>query len=232
MKRIPGWRMWLASVLMGRRPRRAYSAFYPAGTPRWKRWWYRFRPPPAPPFRPFPHRPWMGPPDDEIGVAVPMQHRVASSAEAVVVLTDCVAYTNGFTLDVGIRKKHEPAPLRVPPSRPSDEMSLELGIRFSDGRDTARSGHGPSDEAMAWHRAWAEGGEPAEPAGPVIGPTSGGGGGRRWDMRYWIWPLPPDGPATITCRWPAGGVPGGAVEVDGTAIRRAGLSSEKLWTDA
>jgi hypothetical protein len=51
-------------------------------------------------------------------------------------------------------------------------------------------------------------------------------------MRYWVWPLPPDGPVTITCNWPAGGIPGGVVEVDGSAIRRAGRSSENLWSDA
>ena len=35
------------------------------------------------------------------------------------------------------------------------------------------------------------------------------------DMSYWIYPLPPDGPMTTTCKWPAGGVPDAVVEVDG-----------------
>jgi hypothetical protein len=180
----------------------------------------------------------MGPPDDELGVAVPMQHRIASGEEAVVVLTACVAYTSGFSLGIGIRKKREPEPVRFPaaggfpPPRPSepDEMSLEIGIRFSDGRETDRFGRGLSDEVTSWYRAWHEGQNPPTPAGPIIGPGGGGGGGRRWDMTYWIYPLPPDGPMTITCRWPAGGVPEGAVEVDGTAIRGAGLNSEELWS--
>jgi hypothetical protein len=211
---------------------------YPPDMPRWKRWWYRFKPPPAPPFRPVPRQPWMGPPDDELGVAVPMRHTVTSDAQAVVVLTDCVAFTTGFNLGVGIRKKHEPEPMRFPavrgfspPRAEPDEMTIEVSIQFSDGRETARSGHGLSDEVSAWYRAWAEGQDPPVPASPLIGMGGGGGGGKHWDMRYWVWPLPPDGPMSISCRWPAGGVPDGAVEVDGSAIRRAGLSSEKLWSD-
>jgi hypothetical protein len=173
----------------------------------------------------------MSSPDDELGVAVPMQHKVASSAEAIVVLTDCVAFTTGFSLGVGIRKKHEPPPMPFPRARPSDEMSLEVGVRFSDGRETARAGHGPSEALGSWYRDWSEGKDPPAPIGPIIGMGGWGGGSKRWDMRYWVWPLPPDGPMTITCRWPAGGVPNGAVEVDGSAIRRAGLSSEKLWSE-
>src|SRR5260370_26830229 len=105
----------------------------PADPPGWKGCWSRLRPPPAPSYRPFSRQPWMSSPDDELGVAVPMQHKLASSAEAVVVITDCVAYTTGFTLRVGIRKKHEPEPVRFPTPQPSDEMSLEVGVRFSDG---------------------------------------------------------------------------------------------------
>ena len=239
MGRIPRWRWWLASLLTGRRSWSGYTlSSYPAGTPWWKRWFYTFKPPPAPPIRPFVRQPWMSPPDDELGVAVPMQRRVASGAQAVIVLTDCVAYTSGFFLGVGIRKKHEPEPVRFPgargfsPPRPSDEMSLEVGVRFSDGRETARAGPGQSDAVSSWYRAWSEGQDPQAPDGPIIAMGSGGGGGKRWDMRYWVWPLPPDGPVTITCNWPAGGIPGGAVEVDGSAIRRAGRSSENLWSDA
>lgn len=239
MERIPRWRWWLASLLTGRRSWNAYAYLYPAGTPWWKRWWYRFKPPPGPPVRPFQRQEWMSPPEDELGVPVPMRHKVASSPEAVVVLTDCVAFTTGFYLGVGIRKRHEPKPVRfvgvrgLPPPRPSqpDEMSIEVGVRFSDGRETSRSRRGPADEVSSWYRAWSEGLDPPAPAGPIVSMGSGGGGGRQWDMRYWVWPLPSDGPMTVTCQWPTGSVPGGAVEVDGSAIKRAGLSSEKLWSD-
>jgi hypothetical protein len=34
---------------------------------------------------------------------------------------------------------------------------------------------------------------------------------------------------TVVARWPAGRVPDGEVQVDGSAIRLAGLRSEMLW---
>ena len=238
MNRIAGWRWWLASVLTGRRHWTGYAPVHvPAGTPRWKRFWYRVKPPPPPPHRPVPRQPWMGPPEDEMGVGLTMQRRVSAGPEAVVILTGCVAFTAGFSLCLGIRRKEEPEwvrnpPMRGrPPGRLSDEMSLDLAVRFSDGREASMSGRGLSSPVLDWYRAWHDGENPPTPPGPIIGPSSGGGGGKRWDMNYWIYPLPPDGPMTITCKWPAGGVPDAVVEVDGSAIRRAGLSSEKLWME-
>lgn len=223
------WRWWLASVLMGRRPMTIRAVFVPANTPRWKRWWYRwlYRLQPASGYAPLPGTPppvrtWPEIPDDELGVAVPMQHVMASVDEVVIVLTNCVAYTTGFQLGVGIRKKRAPGPIRYRrgPHTEPPEMSLDVGIRFSDGRESTRRGWGPGPIL-----------KDAEPAGPVIGRRSGGGGGRHWDMNFWVGPLPPDGPLTITCRWPVGGIPDGSVEVDGSAIREAGERSQKLWTD-
>jgi len=44
----------------------------------------------------------------------------------------------------------------------------------------------------------------------------------------WTWPLPPDGPLELVCEWPAGGIPVTAIELDGTAIRAAGLRATPL----
>jgi hypothetical protein len=48
-------------------------------------------------------------------------------------------------------------------------------------------------------------------------------------MQYWIWPLPRDGPVTISCEWPAGGIPFASQEFDGGAIGIAGESNTRLW---
>ena len=177
--------------------------------------------------------PWHGPPEDELGVGVPLQARIASGPDAVVVLNGCVAFTTGFQLWVGIRRREEPPPIPDPRARRGPyepvEMSLALGVRFVDGRSTSGSGRGLGHEASSYWKAWSEGKEPAVPVGPIVGASGGGGGGRRWDMHYWVWPLPPDGPMTITCEWPLGGIASGEVVVDGTRIRQAGEVSEKLW---
>ena len=170
----------------------------------------------------------MSPPEDELGVAVPVQQVLTAGDEAVVVLSSCVAYTSGFQLGIGIRKKHEPPPLSNPRlHHEMPEMSLDVGVRFADGRETSPTRD--AEQRKAFFEAFAAGSDPPLPPGPMIGSGGGGGGGRRWDWTYWIWPLPPDGPMTLVARWPAGRGPDGEVQVDGSAIRRAGERSEKLW---
>jgi hypothetical protein len=233
MNRVARWRCWLASILMGQRPGTVRAVFVPAGTAGWKRWWYRIRPPsgpPSPPVRMPPIRRFMDTPDNELGVAVPMQHLLTAGDDAVVVLTSCVAYTTGFSLGAGIRRKHDPEPVPLPSMRREpDEMKLDVGVRFSDGRESTSTGYTMHQQIRSYMDDFAAGQDPPEPAGPVIGMHGGGGGGRRWDLNFWVWPLPPDGPLTITCHWPGGGVPDGSVEIDGSAIRRAGQRSQKLW---
>jgi len=77
----------------------------------------------------------MSPPEDELGVPVPVQQVLTAGDEAVVVLSSCVAYTSGFQLGIAIRKKHEPPPLSNPRlHREMPEMRLDVGVRFADGR--------------------------------------------------------------------------------------------------
>ena len=82
---------------------------------------------------------------------------------------------------------------------------------------------------MDYYREWSEGNDPPEPPGPVIGSMSGGGGGKHWDFNFFVWPLPPDGPVMVTCRWPARGLQTAGKELNGTAIRAAGLKSKSVW---
>lgn len=229
MNRVAGWRIWLGNWIIGR-PRVSRAIFVPAGTPRWKRYLYRFRKPPvtAMPGRPFARQPWMSPPEDELGVSVPVQQLLTAGEEAVVVLRSCIAYTNGFQVGVGIRRKNEPPPFSNPRlHREMPEMSLEVGVRFADGRETSPARD--AEQRRAFFEAFAAGSDPPLLAGPMIGASGGGGGGRSWDWTYWIWPLPPDGTMTVVARWPAGRVPDGEVQIDGSAIRLAGKRSEKLW---
>jgi hypothetical protein len=82
---------------------------------------------------------------------------------------------------------------------------------------------------MAYYAAWREGRQPEVPPGPIIAHGSGGGGGKRWDWQYWVWPLPPEGPLTISCEWRAGGVPMSTIDLDGGAIHTAGGANKKFW---
>jgi hypothetical protein len=181
-----------------------------------------------------PSRPtWGGPPDDEVGVPVAARMMVASQPRLFIAVTDCVAYSNGFTLGIAVRSKDEipPQMMGFGPHREhgDEDPGIQISIRFSDGRDSRGGGLGPNRALMDYYREWSEGKDPPEPVGPIIGQQGGGGGGLRWDFNYFIWPLPPDGPVTITCKWPGRGLQTAGKELNGTAIRAAGLKSRSVW---
>ncbi len=59
----------------------------------------------------------------------------------------------------------------------------------------------------------------------------GGGGERAWDMRFWLWPLPPPGLLAFVAEWPLGGIALTRVEVDADPIVQAAAEAETLWPD-
>jgi hypothetical protein len=157
---------------------------------------------------------------------------LARQAGVVIALTDCVEYSNGFNLGIAVRSQSDLDHRAFgfgPPSDRHRSGTLEVAVGFADGRAATASDNGPSPAVMAYYEAWREGREPEVPTGPIIAMGSGGGGGKRLDFHYWVWPLPPDGPLTISCEWRAGGVALSTIEVDGSGIRRAGTASTSLW---
>jgi hypothetical protein len=158
MNRVRRWRWWLASMIAGGRSgwsgytplsRRRMVAFS-ADTPWWKRQWYRLRPPtarvvPPQPIRQAPIYQYLLESADEVGVAVPVQSVLTSTDETVVAVASCLAFTTGFQLGVGIRRRHEPAPVPFPQMHPEHpELSIQIGVRFADGRATP----GPDDRTV------------------------------------------------------------------------------------
>ncbi|HVU76667.1 MAG TPA: hypothetical protein VHC67_03730 [Gaiellaceae bacterium] len=57
----------------------------------------------------------------------------------------------------------------------------------------------------------------------------GGGGTRRWDVRFWVWPLPPEGPFTFVVEWPSQGVELTRHEIDAAPILEAAGRAYELW---
>jgi hypothetical protein len=212
------WHATLALFGISRAPRLVAMRVYRKGNAP-----VRTEPPPRPA--------WAGPPDDEVGVAVGTRTVLASQPRLFIAITDCAAYSNGFTLALALRSKDDIPPHAMgfgPTHDPDDDSGIQIGIRFSDGREARSTGvaRGPM---MRFYRAWSEGDEPDVPEEPLIVQRSGGGGGRHFDFNYFIWPLPPDGPVTITCRWPARGLQTAGKQLNGTAIRAAGLKSKSVW---
>lgn len=185
-------------------------------------------PPPADKPPEMPKRPaWSGPPENEIGVALPTRLALYRSDQIAVVIQELVAYTTGFEIAVSTRLRTgflAPGPgMFNGPLQPGKPLPAELfrfGIEFADGTRGSNLARG----AMTARKP-----DDPPPAGPLLMPRGGGGGGNRYDFRYWIWPLPPPGPITLACEWPAKDVPLTTKQLDATPILDAAQRSEKLW---
>jgi hypothetical protein len=157
-------------------------------------------------------------PDDSLGREVPLQFVIAGSHAAFVAVRRITAYRNGFAFEVSIRllPGHEL-------SHPSDFF----GVR------TLRQTHdGLPDELFRFGLEFADGstvtsleitgiGGPTRPRRPILAGGGGGGGDRRFDMRYWVWPLPPPGKLTFVSEWPAQDLPLTRHEIGTEPIRTA-----------
>jgi hypothetical protein len=172
-------------------------------------------------------RPTWLPPDDEMGVATGLRSTLVSDEHHAVVLVDCVGYSNGFEFTISYRSR-DPIPRGLLGIEADREISVR--IEYPNGRNS--TSHDRDVEAMrAYYQAAVEGKVPPLPAGPVVMPQRGGGGGKRYEWRYWCWPLPPEGPIKVTAEWAAAGIGSTTIEIDASSIHRAGLSSGRLWND-
>jgi hypothetical protein len=184
-----------------------------------------FEPPPPPPEPPEEHRQpaWIGPPENELGVAVPVRRVLFRSDDLAIAVMGVVAFSNGIEFQVVMRRRElaeEPNLMHVHMHRRharGGELAPEVfrfGVEYPDGRKATNLGF-PSG--------------PEEPAGPVLMERGGGGGGRSWNFGYWLWPLPPPGPLRVVVEWPAMGVPLTNVVLDGAALVAVAAEVDVLW---
>jgi hypothetical protein len=175
--------------------------------------------------------PWIEAPLDELGVGAPTRTVLLAQERLAIGLVDCVAFSTGFEFTISLRSRDDIEQSRMGFGLPpSSDGGLQISIRYPDGGLAGgRNPVGP--ELNEYFEAAYAGRPPAQPAGPIVGQRGGSGGSKRYDGRFWCWPLPPDGPMTVSVRWDSLGVPPTSVEVDASATRRAGLSSKKLWSE-
>jgi|SRR5579872_5275694 len=183
-----------------------------------------------------PRRPaWLGPPPNVIGTVVALDPPLflARTEELALAISELVAYPSGFefVLTVRLRTDSDAVPMHgwmgmdpgwrrsggeIPP-----EM-LRFGIEYSDGRKATNL-----DIRPRW--------DPTEPSpappSPVLTAHGGGGGGGTWNMRFWVWGLPPAGPLHFVCEWPGRGCPLERSSIDSTALIAAAGRAVVLWPE-
>jgi hypothetical protein len=184
---------------------------------------------------------WLAPPPSVLGQVVAGQLLLARSDRAAVVLTSLLAYPSGFEFHISAIVR-EPAATRtemvqgrveafaagaaVPRPRTFIETvgGPEITLTFADGTTLSSSRPGlPRDQDGA--------ASPARDAsgGPALVPVASTTDNRRHDARFWVWSLPPEGPVTVECAWPAQEITYGGVEISGGLIRQAAAGAVELW---
>jgi hypothetical protein len=158
--------------------------------------------------------PWDGPPENELGVGVPIQPVLAETAEAVVAVTDVAAYSTGVSFDVVV---HGPPRGRGRERARASAGRFRFGVRCADGRKATDEDAAP---------------EPGAEVPAIVLGHEGGGGEGSWHARFWLWPLPPDGPVELVCQWPDRGVDLRSVAIDGESLRTAAARNRPLWRPA
>jgi hypothetical protein len=176
---------------------------------------------------------WFGPPEDELGVAVPLGVIVARSAGGVVAVSHAQAFSTGIAFSVvgqarGLRQSqasrmmHEQH-IGFMGDEELPDSFLRFGIELPDGTRVSNVGG---------RRGMFGGDQP--PKGPLLvhsGGGSGNAGGGDVSLRpgYWLWPLPAAGPLRLSCEWPAVDISLSTVEIDGTRLTAAAEGVVELW---
>ncbi len=185
-----------------------------------------FEPPPPPP-EPEDHRQpeWIGPPDNVLGVAVPLELLLARTAEVAVGVTCALAYPNGISFSLSVRRRTARRPHAGPDpffdhhSHRGGELPADVfrfGFELADGSKVTNVVGFPAFDQTPER---------------VLIQRGGSGGERTWDVEYWLWPLPPSGPLTVVCEWPSEGIELTRVEIDVAPLLDAASRSEALWED-
>ena len=183
-------------------------------------------PPPEPPHAAAATPEWVGPPDNEVPASALVDLVLTRTDELAVFVHSGRAYTHGFEFTVGLARRkpptengHDPMMLWHPGRRRGFDDALRFGVAFADGRKATIF-----DQQRWW-------GDPQNQETPdiVLMQRGGGGGGSTWDFRFWVWPLPPEGPLAFVVEWPAEGIELTRVEVDSAAVREAAARAVTLW---
>ena len=140
---------------------------------------------------------------------VPVALLVARTDTHAVLVDGLLVYPTGFDFDLAVRRHP-----RHPGHPWGDELRLE--IRFADGR---RADNGPR------RRSHPAGDRPPDPPWlyqSVSGPDGG---------HVWLLGLPPPGPLTFACQWPAERIPPSQAELDASLVLEAAARATSLWPD-
>jgi hypothetical protein len=171
------------------------------------------------------------PPDNEFPAAVGTTVLLGRTEDVAIGLSHVESFSTGFQFALAVRVRqarpelatgglltligsHHHFGLDAPL-----ENRLLLGVEYPDGRRTSTL-HDPRMDGP---------GTAVGDAQLILVQCSGEGGELSVDQRFWVTPLPPDGPVTVVIVWPGFGIEETRSTLDGAAIRAAAGRSRTLW---
>jgi hypothetical protein len=179
---------------------------------------------------PEPHRraAWIQPPEDVVPAVAPVERLLARTPQRAIGLTGIRAYPNGFGFTLHIRLRElipgEQTNFGITGGdfHPSGEFAdyyFRFGVGFADGRKATNI---PGDH---WRL------DEAERPPPVLQTIRwhGHDNNRSFDLGAWVWGLPPPGPLTFACEWPARQIPESRAEVDAALVLEAAGRARAIW---
>jgi hypothetical protein len=163
---------------------------------------------------------WLRSPEGTLPRIVPVELLLARTDTHAVLVDGLLVYPTGFDFDVAVRLR---------PGRPRQhhhhddfwDDGFRLELRFADGRTA-------SNDPRRWPRTV----ETEEPDPPLLSQSGGGSGNRAgWQFHHWVWGLPPPGPLTFACQWPAQQLPPSQAEMDAGLVLEAAERARTVWPD-
>jgi hypothetical protein len=146
---------------------------------------------------------------------VPVELLLARTDTYAVLVDNLLVYPTGFDFDLAVRRRPgRPRQHRHRERRWDDDLRLE--VRFADGRAA-------DNNPRRWPRTV---GDQAPDPPLLYQSTRGADGGH---LR--LWGLPPPGPLTFACEWPAQQLPPSQAELDAGLILNAAERAQTLWPD-
>lgn len=179
-----------------------------------------------PPVRRKVARPAWSRPEAVLPGVAPLELVLARTDDVAVAIPVLLGYPTGFEFDLALRLRAPGGDDRLswalhgvhgPGGQSAATEALRLAVVYPDGRTA-------TNVDLRHHRPEAEG-------GLWLSPGSGGGGGGRYDMTYWVHPLPPPGSVTFICEWPRFGVPETRIDVPAQVILDASARAVSLWPE-
>src|SRR5579885_1536005 len=178
---------------------------------------------------------WLGLPDGELGVAVPLGVVLAETGRGAVALSHALVFSSGVSFDVvahagGLtpgqanRVFHEQHAGRMEAEEQLPDGFFRFGLELPDGQRVSNLGGA--------HRRLMRDDHP--PAGPVLFQHGGGGGQSSgtsvsWNLTFWLWPLPGPGLLRFYCEWPVASIYLSHVDVESAPLLAASRDVVQLW---